>query len=80
MNILQFIQMAKKGNPQQMMINMLEQQANASSNNNPIALNLLQCAKKGDTKAIEAIARNICNEKGVSFDEAFNSFRNQWGL
>ena len=42
--------------------------------------NILQCAKNNDTRGIETIAKNICKEKGVDFNDALNSFRNSLGL
>lgn len=77
MNPMQLIGMLKKGgNPQQMMINMLEQNAG----NSPMGANLLALAKSGDTSSIEAIARNMCKEQGVDFDKEFANFRNTLGL
>jgi len=31
--------------------------------------NLVQLAQKGDFNALEQIARNICQQKGLNFDE-----------
>ncbi len=77
MNPLQFIQLIRNGgNPQQMIMALLQQRCAG----NPVMENLLQCAQKGDAAAIENVARNICKEKGVDFDQAFNSFRQNLGL
>ena len=54
---------------------MLQQQANT-----PLGANLLQLAQQGQTAEIEKIARNICKEKGVDFDQEFNNFRKNLGL
>lgn len=76
-NPLQFIQQIKNGvNPNQMMLNMLSQGAN----NNPMMTNILNMAKDGDAKGIETFARNICKERGISYDEAFNKFKSQFGI
>ena len=77
MNPMQFIQMIRGGqNPQQLVINMLQQQSAA----NPVMANLLQYAQAGDKNGIEQIARNICKEKGMDFDTAFNNFKQTLGL
>jgi hypothetical protein len=68
--------MKKGGNPQQIVLNMLEQQ----TNNNPFAANLLQLAKNNKTLEIEQIARNMAKEKGVDFDKEFNDFKQMLGL
>ena len=77
MNPLQLIGMIKNGgNPQQLMINMLQNMGG----NNPMVGNVLKMAQNGDTKQLETFARNVCKEKGVSFDEEFAKFRQQYGL
>ena len=77
MNPLQLIGMIKNGgNPQQLMMNMLQNMGG----NNPMVGNVLKMAQNGDTKKLETFARNVCKEKGVSFDEEFAKFRQQYGL
>ena len=77
MNINQFMQLVQsQGNPQQMVIMMLENQGAK----NPMFSNLLQMAKKNDTKAIEQFARNVMKEKGLDFDEEFNNFKKTYHL
>lgn len=77
MNPLQLIGMIRKsGNPQQFLINMLEQQGG----NNPVFANLITLAKNNDTQSIEQVARNILKERGLDFDKEFADFRNQFGL
>ena len=77
MNPLQLIGMMRRsGNPQQFLINMLEQQ----SGGNPMFTNLINLAKNNDTQSIEQIARNILKERGLDFDKEFADFRNQFGL
>ena len=76
-NPIQLVQMIKNGsNPQQLMINILENQMS----NNPMGQNLLSLAKNNQTQGIEQIARNICQQRGVDYDTAFNSFKNNLGL
>lgn len=75
--IMQFMQMIRSGgNPQQLAINMLQQQAG----NNPIGQNLLKMAQNNDGKGIEQVARNLCAQRGLDFDKEFAAFRQQLGL
>lgn len=76
MNPMQIIQLIKQGqNPQSLVLMMLQQQANT-----PLGANLLSLAQQGKTAEIEKIARNLCKEKGVDFDQEFNNFRKNIGL
>ena len=69
--------MIKNGkNPQQLMINYLEQQ----SQSNPMMSNLLDMARNGDTAALEKFARNLVASQGKDFDTEFNAFKQQFGL
>lgn len=63
--------MNQSSNPQQFLLNFLENQMGQ----NPFFANLLTLAKQGDSKAIENIARNFCAQNGKDFDKEFNSFR-----
>lgn len=75
MNPMDFLSMIKNGqNPQQMMLNILQQ------GNNPMSQNLFNLAKQGNTAQIEQIARNLCAQRGVDFDKEFNSFKQQLGI
>lgn len=76
-NLSQMMSLVKSGNPQHMVMSMLEQNANQG---NAIAANLMQLAKQGNTREIEQIARNIAKEKGIDFDKEFNSFKQTFGL
>lgn len=71
-SMMDFIQMMKKGNPQEFVINALQQE---KANGNLIAGNLIQMINSGDSRGIENIARNIAKEKGIDFDKEFNSFK-----
>lgn len=76
-NMMQIISLMKNGgNPQQMVLSMLEQQ----TENNPFAANLLQLAKGNKSSEIEQIARNLAKEKGIDFDTEFNNFKKTLGL
>ena len=68
-NPLDLINFVKSSsNPQQFMLNMLEERAG----NNPMMQNLLQLAKQGKTKDIQQIARNTFKEQGRDFDKEYN--------
>ena len=55
MNPMEFMKEIK--NPKQFVINMLKQ------SQNPMAIQLMQMAKNGNTNQIEQFARNICKER-----------------
>ena len=75
MNPMDFLSMVRSGqNPQQMMLNVLQQ------GNNPMSQNLFNLAKQGNTAQIEQIARNLCAQRGMDFDREFNSFKQQLGI
>ena len=75
--LMQFMQMMRNGgNPQTMIMNMLQQQAGGS----PIGQNLLKLAQNNDTQGIEKIARNLCQQRGLDFDKEFAAFKQQLGL
>ena len=67
--MVQFVNMMKNGNPEQMMMSMLEQ----SAQNNPILENLLNMAKNNDSEGIESYVRNVAREKGIDYDKEFNT-------
>ena len=70
------IQMIRQGqNPQQLMLSLLEGQAGT-----PMGANLLNLARNGQTQEIEKIARNLCKERGVDFDQEFTKFRRMIGM
>lgn len=70
------IQMIRQGqNPQQLMLSVLEGQAGS-----PMGRNLLNLARNGQTAEIEKIARNLCKERGMDFDQEFMKFRRMFGI
>ena len=70
------IQMIRQGqNPQQLMLSILEGHAGS-----PMGRNLLNLARNGQTAEIEKIARNLCKERGVDFDQEFMKFRRMLGM
>ena len=75
--IMQFMQMVRSGgNPEAMMLNMLQQKMG----NSPMGQNLIQMARNNDGKGIEKVARNVCAQRGRDFDKEFAAFKQQLGL
>lgn len=73
--VINVVQQIRQGqNPQQLMLNMLQQ------TNNPISANLFNLAQQGNTKEIEQVARNIMKQQGKDFDTEFRAFRQTLGL
>lgn len=75
MNPINLIQMMKGGNPQQIVMQMMN---NPQIANNPMAKNMIQMAKNGNLQGIEEMGRNIAKEKGIDFDKAFSDFKSQF--
>ena len=76
-NPMQFINQIRSGqNPQQLMLNFLEQQAN----NNPMGQDLLNLARNNQTQDIEQFARNMFASNGRDFDSEFKKFKDTFGL
>ena len=69
MNPMEFMKGIK--NPKQFVMNMLKQ------NQNPMAMQLMQMVKNGNTNQIEQFARNVCKERGMDFDKSFAEFMKQ---
>lgn len=76
MNILQLIGMMKSGNPQQVIMNFMQQNAG----NNPILNNVMNMVKNGDQQGVEQLARNLMKEKGIDADQALNQLKGQIGM
>ena len=74
---MSFLQQIKEGkNPQQLMMNYLENQIKGT----PMGDNILALAKNNNSSAIEEIARNISSQRGIDFDKEFNAFKKMLGL
>jgi predicted HTH domain antitoxin len=52
----------------------------AMQSNNPIVNNAIQMYQKGDKEGINEIAKNLCKEKGTSFDEMAKQIKSQFGM
>lgn len=46
--------------------------------NNPILKNLIELANNGKKIDVETIAKNLCKERGINFDEEFANFTKQF--
>lgn len=68
--------MQRGGNPQQMVISLLQQEIGGT----PMGDNLIKLAQEGNGAEIEKIARNLAQQKGLDFDKELASFRKQFGL
>lgn len=72
---MQLIMQIKQGkNPQQLMMSILEVQAQS----NPVMNNLLTMAKENRTADIEKFARNLAQSQGIDFDKEFMRFRKHY--
>ena len=69
MNPIEMIKNIKS--PQQFLNNFM------NNNSNPMLGQLLKMAQTGNSKEIEAFARNILKEKGRDFDKEFSDFIKQ---
>ena len=48
--------------------------------NNPIARNAFEMYQKGDTKGLNELANNLCQENGITYEDAVNKIRSQLGM
>ena len=65
-NPMQLIQLIKGGqNPQQLVMNILQQK----SQTNPILNNAMNLAQNGNQSALENLARNLAEQRGLDFDK-----------
>lgn len=69
-NPMQLIRLIKGGyNPQQLVMNILQQQ-----NNNPVIQNAVNLAQNGNVAALRSLAQNLATQKGLDFDTEFAKF------
>ena len=66
--------MRSGGNPEAMLMQMLQQQ------NTPMSSNILNMAERKDTTGLEQLARNLCQQRGIDFDSEFKAFKKQLGF
>lgn len=71
-NPMQLIQLIKNGrNPQQLLMGIMNQQGNQ----NPIFQNAMNLAQNGNVSALQKIARNLAQQRGINFDQEFTNFK-----
>lgn len=46
-----------------------------NNNANPMFINLIKIAEKGDSKGVENFARNLFKEQGRDFDKEYSEFK-----
>lgn len=63
-------------NPQQLMLNIMKNNMSQT----PLGANLFKLAQEGNTPAIERIARNLAQERGIDYDKEFSAFVHRLGL
>ena len=77
LNPMQIMQLMQSGNnPQQLVTQLLEQQAQ----NNPMAANVLEMAKQNKMLDIEQVVKNIMQTKGLDYNKEVVAFKNLFGL
>ena len=75
MNPLQFVQAMR--NPQEFMQNIMN---NNEIMKNPIAKNAMEMYKNGDTKGLQAMAENLCKERGTTPQQVQEIIKKQFGM
>lgn len=71
-NPMQLIGMLKNsGSPKAMLSQMAQQ--------NPVLCRAIQMTEGKSPQDISNIAKNLCQQQGVDFDQTFSQFKNQFG-
>lgn len=77
MNPMQLLAMIRQGqNPAGMLTSLVQNQMGGT----PLGDNLIKLMQNNDTKGIENVVRNLCQQRGMDFDKEFAQFRQQMGL
>lgn len=66
------------GNPQQFIMNMLGKNPNLAQNH-PDGQQIVNLLQKGDTRAMEQKARELCEANGTTPEQMLGSFMNFFG-
>lgn len=64
-------------NPQQFIQQMM---GNSQAMQNPMIKNAIQMYRNGDKEGINQLAQNLCKEKGISYTDAINQIKSQFGM
>lgn len=57
---------------------MMQQVINQMFNNNPLFQRAQQMAKGKSEEELRQIANNLCEQRGINFDEAYKKFEKQF--
>lgn len=74
-NPFQMMQSIK--NPQAFIQQMMQ---NSQLANNPIAKNAFEMYQKGDTSGLNELANNLCKERNIEPQKAFNDIKSMFGM
>lgn len=72
-----FQMMQAMRNPQAFVQQMMQ---NSQLANNPIAKNAFEMYQKGDTSGLNELANNLCKEKNIEPQKAFNDIKSMFGM
>ena len=76
MNNMAMLMQAVK-NPQQFIQQMM---GNSQAMQNPMIKNAIEMYQKGDKDGVNQLAQNLCKEKGISYTDAINQIKSQFGM
>lgn len=76
MNNMAMLMQAVK-NPQQFIQQMM---GNSQAMQNPLIKNAIEMYQKGDKDGVNQLAQNLCKEKGISYTDAINQIKSQFGM
>ena len=72
-----FQMMQAMRNPQAFIQQMMQ---NSQIANNPIAKNAFEMYQKGDTSGLNELANNLCKERNIEPQKAFNDIKSMFGI
>ena len=72
-----FQMMQAMRNPQAFIQQMMQ---NSQLANNPIAKNAFEMYQKGDTSGLNELANNLCKERNIEPQKAFNDIKSMFGI
>ena len=76
MNNMAMLMQAVK-NPQQFIQQIM---GNSQAMQNPMIRNAIEMYQKGDKDGVSQLAQNLCKEKGISYTDAVNQIKSQFGM
>lgn len=72
-----FQMMQAMRNPQAFVQQMMQ---NSQLANNPIAKNAFEMYQKGDTSGLNELVNNLCKERNIEPQKAFNDIKSMFGM